>query len=207
MLKRNFKNIIFDLGEVIIDVDENRTLEAFRELAANGIDPAIAFNDRLGFFQEIETGKISHDAFRREIRSTLNSNLTNQQIDDAWCAMLVDVPEKRCQLLRDLKNSYNTFALSNTSPVHIEWLNAFLEKKFGITSLDSLFSKAYYSFDIALRKPDNAVFQVVIDENNLEVEKTLFIDDKLENILAAQKIGLQTFHLTDKNDLFGIFYG
>ncbi len=196
--------IIFDLGNVIYNVDYGLTQKAFERLGIANFGELFSQAKQTGLFDTLETGTITPAAFRNDIRRLLPRRLTDRQIDDAWNAMLLDLPPARLALLAALRKEYRTFLLSNTNVIHLAAVAEHLQAA-GIHSLDGYFEKAYYSSSIGLRKPDAASYLYVITENNLCVPKTVFIDDLPQNIEGAKSTGLKTYHLTGGETIIDLF--
>ncbi|HSI89460.1 MAG TPA: HAD family phosphatase [Adhaeribacter sp.] len=195
MIPDSIRNIIFDLGGVIINIDYQKTIDAFKKLSAEG--NTIEFNQKAqsGLFDDYETGRISDDEFRKQLRQHYQVHGSDEQIDAAWNAMLFDIPKERIELLRNLGAKYRIFLLSNTNAIHMAAFNQIVKTSHGIPSLDSLFEKPYYSHLVGQRKPDAAIFHQILAENNLRADETLFIDDSIQHIESARKCGLHTLHL------------
>ncbi len=205
-ISQNTKNIIFDLGNVIINVDYKLTFNKLQELdTESNIELGLQKLRRTGIFEEYEVAAISSQEFRNRLKSVLRSDVSDNQIDEAWNAMLCDYPPHRIELLKFLKHHYRLFLLSNTNEIHYYAFNQILEQNYGFSNLDLLFEKTYYSFTSKLRKPDFAIYQQVIDENKLNPSETLFIDDLAVNTIAAQQLGIQTHWLQPKEDVCDIF--
>ncbi len=203
----NIKNIIFDLGGVILNIDYNLTVEEFKKLKLENYNKLFTQMQQSNLFNLFETGKVSPQVFREEIKKISNIEITDLQIDNAWNAMLLDFPTKRIELLRKLKNKYRTFLLSNTNIIHLKEYNKTLQNNFGLENMSQIFEKEYYSHEIGMRKPNLNIFEFVLSENNLIAKETLFIDDSPQHIAAATKLGINSYHLTDGetiNDIFKI---
>lgn len=201
----NIKNIIFDLGNVLLNLDFNASIKAFQELGLpkDVLDNQQAYADPV--FYELEVGNISPEEFRVGVRKILsNPNATNQQIDDAWYAMIKDIPENRVKTVQQLSKKFGVYLFSNTNQIHIERLHASFKNEYGI-EFSSLFIKDYYSHEIHERKPDLSSFEKVIQLSGVQPEETLFVDDLEKNIIAAQKAGLQTFWLNNGLEMAKIF--
>jgi glucose-1-phosphatase len=186
------KNIIFDLGGVILNIDFKKSIEAFRKLGIANIDEIFSGYVQSNFFDTYDKGLVPDIDFIIELKKYIPSEVTNEQVLHAWNAMILDFPADRIELLKKLKNKYRLFLLSNTNSIHFPVYNKQLQEIYGISDLSRLFEKAYYSFKIGMRKPDAEIFRRVINENKLIPEETLFIDDALFNIEAAEKLGLRT---------------
>lgn len=201
----NIKNIIFDLGEVIVPVDTTKTIAAFDKISKSPTDQYYSYLGQIELFSKLETGKMSPDEFRVEIRKLMKSEVSGAEIDKAWCAMMHDIPKSKLDILLQLKSQYRTFVLSNTNAIHIAWIDAFMKEHYDEPGLEPFFDHAYYSHVIGFRKPDANAYDVVTTSNNLEPSQTLFIDDREENIVAANQLGLQTFHMTNPDQFFELF--
>ena len=188
---RHVKNIIFDLGEVIINVDHRLALLEFEKLGSNQIDALYSDVSQSEFFDEFEKGKISSSDFRNELRAYISIPVDDSQIDLAWNAMLLVIPQERMELLNVLKKKYRLFLLSNTNKIHVAAIELQLQENFGISDFSEIFEKVYYSFVHGLRKPEPGFFTMVLSENQLLAEETIFVDDKIENIESAKKLGIQ----------------
>ncbi|HVI49231.1 MAG TPA: HAD family phosphatase [Chitinophaga sp.] len=202
---QGIKNIIFDLGGVILNINYKLTSEAFKALGVENFDELYTQFHGSSLFNNLETGHVSVEEFLKEIRQHVPETVTDAQICDAWNAMLLDFPLQRLQLLQQLRNHYGLFLLSNTNAIHLDAFNRILMESRGIPSLATFFDRAYYSHLMGQRKPDKEAYQMVLDENGLKAEETLFIDDTQPNIKGARAMGLQTIHLLPPKTILDIF--
>lgn len=187
---------IFDLGGVLLNIDYARTDQAFRALGIEHFGELYS-QQRAGLlFSDLETGRIGIPAFLDTLKKESDQNLNDQQLIDAWNAMLLDFPEERIDFLREIGAKYPIYLLSNTNAIHLEAFNRILKSLHGMDSLDLLFKKPYYSHVIGARKPDPESYNRVLRENSLDPRTTLFIDDTSPNIEGAKRVGLQTLLLT-----------
>lgn len=193
------KNIIFDLGGVIINIDYNKTIQAFEELGIKNAGELYSQQKQNDLFDLLETGKISPEEFYDNLRKITGTNATNQELENAWNAMLLDFPENITDTLKKAKAKYKTFLLSNTNEIHYRDYTLRLKKQFGIDDLEDLFDKQYLSHLIGLRKPNKEAFELILRENNLNPAETLFIDDSIQHIKGATGAGLKTHWLKDNN--------
>lgn len=188
------KNIIFDLGGVIINIQVLKIFEKISNLS-NSFPPSqldVIYNLNATF----EIGKISEDEFFNQLKQALNiGHISDDYLVDLWNEVLLDIPTTRVELLESLNKKYRLFLLSNTNSTHLKGVNKVLSQSSGYSNLNNLFEKTYYSFELQLRKPDLKIFETVLVENNLNPEETLFIDDILENTLGAESIGIKTIYL------------
>lgn len=191
----SIKNIVFDLGGVIINIDFQYTYEAFSKLGNTDVINTIRKFEALQVFRKYEKGELSDAQLRNLLRKEFNAPVSDQAIDNAWNALLKDIPKQRTDVLIKLKKQYRTFLLSNTNSIHIREVNDILFKTSGIQNLNALFEKVYYSYEIKMSKPDLEIYQHVLKQHKLIGEETLFIDDNKENIEGAKAAGLQVLHV------------
>ena len=188
------KNIIFDLGGVIINIDYDRTIQEFKKLGLSSFEDLYTQANQTDLFDNIETGKISSMHFINRLLDVLPSGTKANQVVHAWNAMILDYPKERLDALLKLKEKHNIFLLSNTNSIHLEKANRMLAQ---VTpnGLDHYFHKVYLSHEIGFRKPHPEAFQLILDENNLDPSETTFLDDSIQHIEGAKKLGLNTIHV------------
>lgn len=185
------KNIIFDLGVVIININPDLTTSAMKSLGFNEFEKSYSLFKQTDIFDLLEKGLIKSDYLRNELRKHSNNDISDQSFDEAWNAMLLDFPENRINLLKELKKKYNIYLLSNTNEIHYKQYLQDFKNRYGF-EFNSLFVKAYYSFQVGMRKPDEEIYKYAVNDSNLDPNETLFIDDLLVNIASAKSTGLQT---------------
>lgn len=185
--------IIFDFGNVFINIDYQLTQIALQKLGINEWN-----NELIELNKSYELGKINEETFLTKIQKHTN-NATLKEVKSAWNALLLDFPLKRLEFLQMLDSKYKLFLLSNTDATHIEKFESKVGESFA-KDFYSCFEKVYFSFEIGRRKPDSSTYNYVINSHHLIPKKTLFIDDKLENIEGAIACGLQTWHLQPETD-------
>jgi putative hydrolase of the HAD superfamily len=187
------KNILFDLGAVLIDIDFEKTADAFRQLGIERFEEQFSQLSASTLFEDLETGKISNEDFYEAMRRQVpEMNLSDDSIQLAWNAILQDFRKESMQLLKQLKSQYRLFLLSNTNAIHLVEVNHILKKQTGVEKLDYYFERAYYSHLIGLRKPTSAAFNFVLEDAGISAPETLFIDDSHPNITTASQMGFQT---------------
>lgn len=200
------KNIIFDLGGVILNIDYNRTVIAFEKLGVSQFQNLFSKKQQNDFFDKWETGKISTTNFLQTIKSEYKLQCSDVDIIHAWNSMILDFPLRRLQILQQLQLHYNIYLLSNTNAIHEEAFNKLLQSTCGLPHIGLLFDKIYLSHRIGLRKPDASVFEFVINDNQFILDEILFIDDSIQHIESANRLGLRTIHIQDnmsiENDIF-----
>jgi FMN phosphatase YigB (HAD superfamily) len=195
-----YKNIIFDFGGVLIDIDYQRCVRAFQQLGFDDFDKLFSQLRQHHIFDRLETGKIGAKEFYNEIREASGLPLTDGVLEEAWNSMLIGMPWQNVEMLKKLVTAKCIFLLSNTNEIHEKAFTKMLEETYGHNLLSGLFERVYFSHRIGMRKPDVEIFEHVIHENKLVAEETLFIDDLPQHIEGATKANLQT-HFLEKGQL------
>ncbi len=186
------KNIIFDLGNVLLNIDYNKTKEAFQNLGYTDFEKMYSLSKANNFFDKLETGHISEPAFYEYMINASEGKTGKDEVRDAWNAMLLDFREESMRFLKQLSQHKTIFLLSNTNTIHQQAFEQSLKIQTGATSLDSFFTKAYYSCDVGMRKPNDDIFRFVLQDAGIVPAETLFIDDLYGNIETANKLGIKT---------------
>ncbi len=200
-----YKNIIFDLGGVIINLDYWETVRRMSKLAGRDLTENYSQKAQDPIFDDLETGKITPTEFREGLKRVFGFEASTEQIDDAWNAMLLDIPKERIQLLKKIGKEKRIFLLSNTNAIHKPIYENILLQSNGLENLNDIFEKSYYSHEVGDRKPYTSIFQTVVDENGLEKSETLFIDDSIQHVEGARKAGLNAHHLQDPETILDLF--
>ncbi|MEI7663628.1 MAG: HAD family phosphatase [Bacteroidota bacterium] len=189
------KNIIFDFGGVICNIDVRISEKRFVELGFKVNDPEYPAARSKQLFGQLESGDLTPRQFRDELRPFFSRPLTDGQIDDAWNALLLDIPEARIRLLEQIRSNYRIFMLTNTNEIHYLRYRETFRSQYGYDDFDDLFEKAYYSYRIGLSKPDPAIFRHLLNDSRLDPSETLFIDDTLVHVESARSVGIHAHHL------------
>ena len=198
--QHRIRNILFDLGGVILDIDVNATLKQFYEL---GFPPDLMqypLNMSTDIFFNYQIGRISTEEFRDAIRERSGVEMSDRVFDRAWNAMIVGIPEERTRLLKALSDRYDLYMLSNTSPLHVDVFEPMYLAASGI-SMHRVFKKIYYSHEIGCHKPDHDAWEYVIKDAGILPGETLFLDDSIHNIKASQELGFRAIHIHERTDL------
>ncbi|MEA1874677.1 MAG: HAD family phosphatase [Bacteroidota bacterium] len=188
------KHLIFDLGNVLLPIDFNAPVKAFQAIGLTDFDRLYGEIQQVDLFNLLETGKISESTFRNEMRRISGLNWTDQQIDDAWSAIILDFRASTFSMLERLAVSYNLYLLSNSNSIHFTRYNQQVIDKFHPDGLNAYFKKAYYSHKMGLRKPDTEIFHAVLRDGDIKANDCLFIDDNEANIISAKALGFNTYH-------------
>jgi glucose-1-phosphatase len=195
VIRNSIKNIIFDFGGVICNIDVNLTRKAFVNLGLKNFDTGDSITSTSGLFEGLETGAITPARFREQMRQFFECGITDEQIDGAWNSLLLDIPEPRIRLLEELSKRYRIFLLSNSNKIHYDCYVKTFREQFGYADFDALFEKAWFSFRIGLKKPSQEIFRHVLQEASLDPAETLFIDDTLVHVEGAGAAGIHAYHL------------
>lgn len=202
------KNIIFDLGGVILDIDYARPVEAFKKLGAENFEKVFSQDAQASFMSKFERGEIKPAEFRKKVKSYLPETVSDREIDEAWNSILGQLPSQRIVLLKMLdRMGYRLFLLSNTNSIHIRAFTQYLDETYGKQLFKELFEKVYYSSKIGMRKPSKKIFEHVLNDSNLNPAETLFIDDSPQHVEAANKVGLHTHYLKEPETIHDVFSG
>jgi len=202
----HIENIIFDLGGVILNIDNKKTEEAFSKLGAKHFNQYFGHGFAASFFRDYEIGKISDQQFINELKKMIGTPVSDKMIVDAWNALLLDFPIKRIALLNELRTKYRLFLFSNTNALHLQALRLIYSSEFAGADLDDHFEKAYYSHLLGMRKPDKESYEFIIRENKLDPALTLFVDDAKINVEGANATGLKGFYLEPKMEITDIMW-
>lgn len=204
--KNKIKNIIFDLGGVIINIDYSLLIQAFSKIGLPHFEAYFSQKEQKKLFDLYEKGLISSQNFREELKKQCIQGISDEDIDFAWNSMLLDLPKERLDFLMSVKEKCRTFLLSNTNEIHMLFIFKYLKKTYGISNFNEHFEKVYLSYEVKMRKPDAEIFELVINQNKLVKEETLFIDDSAQHIESATNIGIQTLLLdVKKNSILDLF--
>ncbi len=203
MLK-GIRNIIFDLGGVLLNIDPKKTIDAFGQLGMEQLigDKGLTYDHEV--FYLMEQGKISPEEFRNGVRTLLPGVVTDDEIDRAWTAMLIDFPAIRVELIQNLKNDFDIYLFSNTNAIHVTKYQSIFRKQHGF-EVSSLFKKDFHSNEIGYRKPTPESFHKIIRLSEINPEESLFIDDSLQNVEGAIACGLKGYWLEPGQKIEEIF--
>jgi len=191
----NIRNIIFDLGGVLYNISYQATLDAFALLGMKDFESFFTQADQVQLFDRLDRGEVSGTDFCRELRQLSGLNISDNQIYEAWNAMLLDFPLHHLDLLAGVGARYRIFLLSNTNEIHYPVYQHYMLQNTGFAGLDHLFEKSYLSYKIKKRKPETEAYLMILDENALVAEETLFIDDTHQHVVGARNAGLKAVWL------------
>ena len=191
MNHKNVKAVIFDLGGVILNINYQKTIEAFEKLGIKKSEKLYNQFDQEKLFDAYETGDLSSESFVTEIQKRLDKTVPKEAVVKAWNTMIGDFPSHKLDFINDLCKKIPCFLLSNTNELHLKKVQEVLQKS-TYNSLDQLFEKCFYSHLIGKRKPHPETFQWVLKKMLFKADEVLFIDDSPQHIAGAKEAGLKT---------------
>lgn len=194
------KNILFDFGGVLYDIDFSNTIHAFQQLGFNNFEELYSQYKASPVFQNLETGHISPGEFYTVIQQMAPLPVSHEQIRNAWNALLIGYRLPSLAFLLELRKNYQLLLLSNTNKIHYDFFTAQLTEQTNYPSLESFFTNAYFSQQIGLRKPDTGAFEYILNNAGIKAAETLFIDDSYTNFPNAEKLGMK-IHLLEPGRL------
>jgi len=187
------KNIIFDLGGVIITISHQEALRRFQRLGLKDAEHQLDPYTQNGIFGDLEEGKITAEDFRRELSRMVGRELTYGECQHAWHGYRADLPQRNLDALKKLKQQhYRLILLSNTNPFMMDWAES--EEFDGKGNpIQHYFDALYMSYRVKAMKPSEQFFRHVIDQEQINPEETLFVDDGPRNVAVAESLGIHTF--------------
>lgn len=202
----DIKNIIFDFGGVIMDINIGKTITAFAELNIDGLNADDIITSHKKFLHDLEVGTITPEEFINSIYKEYPAaaNVSDKLIWDAWNSLLQPYDQDRIAMVEKLKENYSIYLLSNTNFPHRVKFKEIYRRQFG-ENFDDLFVESFYSDEMHLRKPDKEIYKRVIEKARINPDKTLFIDDNEANIISAKEFGLHAYHLTGGEKITDLF--
>lgn len=195
-IPKNTEAIIFDLGGVVINIEWQRSVQAFAELTKSSFEELNQLMREQELVQKIETGRLQPEAFRAWFKEQFQNGFADEAIDLAWNAMLMDIPLERIEIIKQLALNYQVMCLSNTNAIHIRAFNRILEESSGHKNLEEIMHRTYYSHDMKTRKPDPESWKIILRENHLRPESVLYFDDNENNHRVATELGLNSVLIT-----------
>ncbi len=197
--------IVFDLGGVIIDLDFQRSFDQFSTLSGKSPREIREGLFESGLLHRYEKGHYSDLEFLAEIERVFELTCDRRAIEEAFLALLLNIPPARMELIRNLSKDYRLFVLSNTSGIHYKEVNAILKRDTGHEHLDHLFEKVFLSFELGMLKPHQEIYTAVLDAAQLHPPRTLFLDDNADNLKGAAALGIRTALVSEEQSILTLF--
>lgn len=196
--ENKIKNIVFDMGGVLVGLNARRCIDAFRAIGAQEIAIYVEEHRTEDLFLDIELGHITTHDFCDEVRHIARCKADDAQIIAAWNELTSVIPDEKLAMLRTLNRRYRMFLLSNTNEMH--WRKHEHDFLRDGHRVEDYFEHVFLSYEMQMKKPDAEIFEAVLSQAGLNAEETLFIDDSLENCQAAGRLGIHTLHETTGHD-------
>jgi glucose-1-phosphatase len=197
--------LIFDLGNVIIDIDYHHTFRLIKSKVPEQLHSRVDQFYVTDFHKAYEKGLIDSPTFRNEVRNYFEQSWSDQEVDELWNSLLGKIPPYRLDLVKKLRQTHQVGVLSNTNEIHIEGVYGLLKEEFQADSFDPFFDRIFYSHEMGLAKPDVAIYEKVVEELGTSPERVLFFDDLLANVEGAKKIGIHAVQVTRPQVLLDYF--
>ncbi len=197
--------LIFDLGNVIIDIDYQRSLQLIR----NELPPTL--HDKVdGFYltdfhKDYETGRISSEVFRNSVRDYFEQAWEDQRVDDLWNSLLGKIPASRLQLISKLRENFQVGVLSNTNLIHIHAVNRILKEDHALENFDPIFDWVFLSHEMGLAKPSPEIYEKMLVDLGTSGDRVIFFDDLEANVNGAKSVGINAVHVTGPQVIFDFF--
>ena len=184
--RTEFRALIFDLGKVVFDLSFDKVFQSWATLSNRQFEEIKSKFQFDQLFDKFEKNEISAAEFRITVSKRLNLKLIDEDFDKAWCNLYLDVYDDIDNLLTELKSNYKLVALTNTNVIH--------HKIWRVKYADTLrhFEKIFSSHEIETRKPERKSYEIVLDYLKCRPTETIFLDDNLDNIQGAKKLGIET---------------
>lgn len=193
------KNIVFDLGGVIIDLDTQRPIDRFKEIGVKDAEKLLDPYEQKGIFLSLENGSLDLEGFQTALSEHAGKQLSMDDIFYGWMGFMVAVPQEKLDYIAELKKQYKVYILSNTNPVIMRWANSGVFSPAG-RPLSDYVDKIYASFQIGLTKPDPRIFEYMFSDTGMIPEETLFVDDSKKNVEVGASFGMTTYQPRNGED-------
>lgn len=193
------KNIVFDLGGVIMDLDTDRAVSRFVEIGVKNAPELVNAYQQKGVFLELEEGLADRETFCKKLSEYTGKEISDEEALNAWRGFITDIPQYKLDYILDLRSKYKLYLLSNTNPFILEWArtSSFTEAGRPITAY---FDKIYASYEVGITKPNKEIFEFMLKDSGMIPSETLFIDDGIRNVEMASSMGIVTYCPENKED-------
>ncbi|MEB2785810.1 HAD family hydrolase [Algoriphagus persicinus] len=197
--------LIFDLGNVIIDIDYQKALHGIKE------EVSAEFHDKVdGFYltdfhMDYEVGRIDSDQFREEVRGYFQQDWSDDKVDELWNSLLLKIPEERLKLISKLRENFQVGVLSNTNSIHIQAVNRILQNDHNLKNFDPIFDWVFLSHEMGLSKPSAEIYEKMLVDLGTSADRVIFFDDLIPNVEGAKEVGIQAVHVTGPEVIFDFF--
>ncbi|MFN5332067.1 MAG: HAD family hydrolase [Bacteroidota bacterium] len=204
-IRPDLELIVFDLGNVLIDIDYAKAMSTMKSVIPIHLHPIVDQCYSAEFHKAYERGELDSSTFRNEFRNYFEQYWSDDEVDALWNSLLGSLPAYRLDLIRQLKTHFQVAILSNTNEIHIHAVEDMLAKEYGMDNFASLFDWVFYSHQVGLAKPDQAIYQHLVDTVGVDPSQILFFDDLAANIEGAAALGIQSIRVEGPHTLLDFF--
>ncbi|HSF54687.1 MAG TPA: HAD family phosphatase [Algoriphagus sp.] len=197
--------LIFDLGNVIIDLDYQRAFNLIKSLVPSAYHSKVDSFYITDFHKAYEQGKLDSSSFRNEVRAYFGQNWEDKKVDELWNSILGKIPNERLNLISKLKENYQLGILSNTNEIHIDAVYEMLRADHGMDRFEPLFDRIFYSHEMGLAKPSTEIYEQMLADLGAKADRVIFFDDLEANVKGAASVGIKAIQVTGPNVLFDFF--
>lgn len=197
--------LIFDLGNVIIDIDYKKAIQLIKEEVSPKLYDKVDQFYLTDFHKDYEVGKINSDAFRQEVKTYFEQDWSDEKVDELWNSLLLKIPLERLELILKLRENFQVGVLSNTNLIHIQAVNKILVNDHSLANFDPIFDWVFLSHEMGLAKPSPEIYEKMLVDLGTTGDRVIFFDDLIANVEGAAKVGIQAVHVTGPDVLFDFF--
>jgi len=198
------RNIVFDLGGVLLNINPLLSLIEFEKTSGISKEELLLKFASEELFKKFETGSLNTAQFRSNLCRIMNTRVSDSEIDRIWNKLILDIPLHRVELLQELRKNYRVFLLSNTNSIHFDFYTREFNEKYGFPMTD-LFERLFLSHEIGIHKPDAGIYTFVLENAQIHASETVFIDDSIANVEAAEQLGISGIHISNGQDVTAFF--
>lgn len=193
------KNIIFDFGGVIADINRERAVKTFESIGLTDAEEWLDKYHQKGIFLEVEDGRIDAEGFCRKLGELCGKEITHEEAERGWLSFFINDPQYKLDYIAALRSRYNVYILSNTNPFVMGWARS---KNFAAAGkpLDDYVDKLYLSYQMGQVKPNREIFEMMIEDSGLIPSESIFVDDGASNVAMGQELGFKTFQPLNGED-------
>ncbi len=202
---KQIKTIIFDFGAVLLDISLQHAIEAFSQLSGKPVAVLSESIYETDLFNAHEKGQLSNTDFLNRLSAQLGVEVPHQVLIDHWNKVLVDLPKERLEMVQSLRENYRVLLLSNTNAIHVAQFDGMVNQHGFEGGMHAMFDKVYYSNEIGMRKPDPAIFEYVVEQENIDLSEMLFVDDNEANCKTCRALGWQVEQMKPNSGDFSFF--
>lgn len=197
--------LIFDLGNVIVDIDYQKALQRIKEEVSSEFYNKVDGFYLTDFHKDYEVGRIDSGTFREEVRTYFQQDWNDDKVDELWNHLLLKIPAERLELILKLRENFQVGVLSNTNLIHIHAVNKILKEDHGMENFDPIFDWVFLSHEMGLSKPSSQIYEKMLVDLGTSGDRVVFFDDLIANVEGAKAVGIQAVHVTGPEVIFDYF--